>query len=76
MENIPEADQNSEDRKDISDLISNRDITNTKAEIDPREEEISPLEVEDSEPHKASHDFSEVEAKMKETSRSKEEYHL
>ena len=76
MENIPEADQNSEDRKDISDLIPNRDITNTKVEIDPREEEISLLEVEDSEPHKASQDSSGVEAKMKETSRSKGEYHL
>ena len=76
MVNIPEADQIPEARKDISDQILNRDITDTKVEIDPREEEISPLEVEDSEPHRASQDFSGVEVRMKETSQSKGEYHL
>ena len=76
MVNIQEADKIPEARKDILDLILNRDITDTKVEIDPREEEISLLEVEDSEHHKANQDSSGVEAKMKETSRSKEEYHL
>ena len=75
MVNIPEADQIPEDRNDISDPTPNRDTTDMKVEIDPREEEISHLEVEDSEPHRVSQDSSEVEAKMKETSQSKGESH-
>ena len=74
--NIPEADQIPEDRKDTLDLIPNLDTTDLKVEIDPREEEISHLEVEDSEPHRASQDFSEVEVKMKEKNQSKGEFHL
>ena len=74
--NNPEADHNPEDRRNSSDLIPNRDIIDTKAEINPREEEISQLEVEDSEPHKVNQDSTEVEVKTKEISQSKGEYHL
>ena len=68
MVNKQEVDNNIEDKRNTSDLILNLDIIDTRAEITPREEEINHLEVEDSEPHRANQDSTEVEVKLKERS--------
>ena len=74
--NNPEVYNNTEDKRNTLDLILNRDIIDTRAEITPREEEISQLEVEDSEPHRANQDSTEVEVKLKEINQSKGESHV
>ena len=74
--NSPEAEHSSEDRKDFSDQIPNRDTTNMTTETNPKEEEISQLEEEDSEPLRVNQDSTEVEVKTKEINQSKGEYHL
>ena len=76
MVNKQEVDNNIEDKRNTSDQILNLDIIDTRAEIAPREEEINQLEVEDSEPHRANQDSTEVEVKLKEINQSKGESHL
>ena len=74
--NIKEADPIPEDKSATLDLILNLDTIDSRVETDPKAEEISHLEEEDSEPPKANQDFSGVGAKMKETNQSKGEFHL
>ena len=70
-----EEDLTSEDRKDSTDPTPNRATTDLKVETDPREEEISPLEEENSEPLRANQDSFEAEASKTEKSQSKGGFH-
>ena len=76
MVNIREEDPIPEDKRDTTDQILNLATIDLKVETDPREEEISHLEEEDSEPPKASQDSFGVGAKMIETNQSKGGFHL
>ena len=71
-----EEDLNSEDRKDSTDQTPNLATTDLRAETDPREGEISPLEEEDSELVKVNQDSIEAEANKTEISQSKGGFHL